>query len=179
MRVIDRRRGLPVALGILYLHAATAQGWDAAGVNFPGHFLLRLDAAGKRVLIDPFDGGRTLDAAELRRLLKRAVGEEAELRPLHMAGMTTRDVLLRLLNNLKGRALKAGDIERSAAVLRRMTLIAPRHALSWAELGWIEWKVGNARRAIAALESYLALDADGKGHRHAAELIQRIKRQLN
>ena len=46
MRVIDRRKGLPVALGILYIHAARAQGWDCAGLNFPGHFLIRLDRHG-------------------------------------------------------------------------------------------------------------------------------------
>src|SRR6267378_807096 len=44
MRVIDRRRGLPVALGILYIHAARAQGWDMVGLSFPGHFLVRLEA---------------------------------------------------------------------------------------------------------------------------------------
>src|SRR6266404_4852370 len=66
MRVIDRRRGLPVALGILYLHAARAQGWRMEGLAFPGHFLIRLEAAGERAIIDPFNGGAIRGAAELR-----------------------------------------------------------------------------------------------------------------
>src|SRR6202042_1555305 len=61
MRVVDRRKGLPVALGILYLHAARAQGWEAVGLGFPGHFLVRLSQGPERVIIDPFHGGRTLD----------------------------------------------------------------------------------------------------------------------
>ncbi|MHA1107563.1 MAG: transglutaminase family protein, partial [Alphaproteobacteria bacterium] len=51
MRVIDRRKGLPVTLGILYLHAARAQGWQAAGLNFPGHFLIRLEQSGERAIL--------------------------------------------------------------------------------------------------------------------------------
>src|SRR3546814_18868046 len=77
MRVIDRRRGLPVALGILYLHGARAQGWPICGLNFPGHFLLRLDLGAERTIIDPFHGGETRDAAALRALLKTMAGEAA------------------------------------------------------------------------------------------------------
>src|ERR1700720_2761801 len=66
MRVIDRRKGLPVALGILYLDAARSQGWDAVGLGFPGHFLVRLSDGGGRLILDPFHGGRVLDAVALR-----------------------------------------------------------------------------------------------------------------
>jgi len=66
MRVIDRRKGLPVAFGILYLSAARAQGWDAVGLGFPGHFLIRLSQGPERIIVDPFHGGRTLDAMALR-----------------------------------------------------------------------------------------------------------------
>ncbi|MCG8648368.1 MAG: transglutaminase-like domain-containing protein, partial [Pirellulales bacterium] len=61
MRVIDRRRGLPVALGILYIAAAQRAGWPAFGLNFPGHFLIRVDGGGGgegRAILDPFNGGR-------------------------------------------------------------------------------------------------------------------------
>src|ERR1700730_8125653 len=72
IRVIDRRKGLPVALGILYIHAARAQGWDMAGLAFPGHFLVRLSDDPGRVIIDPFHGGQVCGAAELAALLKDA-----------------------------------------------------------------------------------------------------------
>src|SRR5919206_1807112 len=70
MRVVDRRKGLPVALGILYLHAARAQGWDSVGLAFPGHFLIRLAVGAERLILDPFHGGQICDAAALRELLK-------------------------------------------------------------------------------------------------------------
>src|SRR5262249_29375802 len=56
MRVVDRRKGLPVALGILYLHGARAQGWDAVGLGFPGHFLIRLSDGADRLTLNPFHG---------------------------------------------------------------------------------------------------------------------------
>src|SRR6266576_5321400 len=94
MRVVDRRKGLPVALGILYLHAARSQGWDAAGLAFPGHFLIRLSDGPERVIIDPFHDGQICGAAELRELLKAATGGESELSPEHYTAASDRDVLL-------------------------------------------------------------------------------------
>ena len=61
MRVIDRRKGLPVALAILYIHAARSRSWSIEGVNFPGHFVLRLHHRGRALIIDPFAGGEDND----------------------------------------------------------------------------------------------------------------------
>ena len=64
MHVLERRRGLPVALGILWLHAGRAYGADISGLAFPSHFLVRLAARGQRSILDVFGGGRVL-AAEI------------------------------------------------------------------------------------------------------------------
>src|SRR6266481_2498207 len=90
MRVVDRRKGLPVALGILYLHAARAQGWDSVGLGFPGHFLVRLAEGAERLIVDPFHGGRVCDAAP-RRELDLLAGQEVELAPEHYAPVADRD----------------------------------------------------------------------------------------
>src|SRR5579885_3652956 len=100
MRVIDRRKGLPVALGILYLHAGRAQGWDMAGLAFPGHFLLRLAGVVSVCILDPFRGGAVLSTPEMRTLLKSVAGEERELSAGCYAPVPARDVLLRLQNNI-------------------------------------------------------------------------------
>src|SRR5947199_10154632 len=99
MRVVDRRKGLPVALGILYLHAARAQGWESLGLAFPGHFLVRLGEGAERLILDPFHGGQVCEAAMLRELLKAMAGQEVELSPEYYAPVADRDVLLRLQNN--------------------------------------------------------------------------------
>ena len=78
IHVIERRRGLPVALGIIWLHAARAVGWAAHGVDFPGHFLLALEGDSGKTLLDVFAGGAPLDTAALLLLLKAVEGQQAE-----------------------------------------------------------------------------------------------------
>src|SRR5215475_12160627 len=82
-RVIERRKGLPVALSILYLHIARAQGWDAEGLAFPAHFLIRVAIDGGRHVLDPFHEGAVRDATDLRRLLRQVLGADAQLQPQH------------------------------------------------------------------------------------------------
>ncbi len=109
IRVIERRRGLPVALGILWLHTARAAGWGGHGVDFPAHFLVALEGDKGQVVLDVFNGGTPLNARDLRVLLKRVEGEDAELRPGLLRPMSVRRVLMRLQNNIMTRRLQAGD----------------------------------------------------------------------
>ena len=179
IRVIDRRKGLPVALGLLYIHAARAQGWDIAGLAFPGHFLVRLSEGRERVIIDPFHDGQICGAAELRDLLKAATGRESELLPDHYAAVSDRDVLLRLQNNLKARLLQEQDIKRALMVLETMLMLAPDLAELWYEAGMLHRHLGNMRAAAAALEQYIVRAADGRARHQAAAVLQQLRTQLN
>jgi len=178
MRVIDRKRGLPVALGILYLHAGRAQGWRMVGLNFPAHFLIRLELPAGRAILDPFAGGRLIGAAELRELAKRLAGADA-LDPRFTEPAADRDVLLRLLNNIKSRALRNDQPERAAEILHRMTLIAPKHGALWGELGLVESARGNLANAIAALTRWRDLAADDRERQRAAAALQQARTRLN
>ena len=179
IRVIDRRKGLPVVLGILYIHAARAQNWATAGLGFPGHFLVRLDDAAERLIIDPFHGGRICAAAELRELLKATVGAESELLPEHYAPVPDRDVLLRLQNNLKARLLQAQRWERALAVIDSMLLLAPDQAELWREAGALQTRLGNLRAALASFEAFIARSPDGAARHQAAALMQQLKSKMN
>ena len=179
MRVVDRRKGLPVALGILYLHAARAQGWDSVGLGFPGHFLIRLSEGPERLILDPFHGGRICDAADLRELLKAMAGQEIELSPEHYAPVSDRDVLLRLQNNLKSRLLQAGRYERALGVVDTMLMLAPDNIELWQEAGLLHARQGNIRAAMNALEEFVARAPDGTGRHQAAAILQQLKAKLN
>jgi regulator of sirC expression with transglutaminase-like and TPR domain len=179
MRVVDRRKGLPVALGILFLHAARAQGWDCVGLGFPGHFLVRLAADAERLILDPFHGGRICDAPVLRDLLKATVGQETELAPEHYAPVADRDVLLRLQNNLKLRLLQAGRHVRALRVVETMLLLAPDLAELWYESGTLHARLGNIRAAMQALEGFILRAPDGMARHQAATVLQQLKSKLN
>jgi len=179
MRVIDRRRGLPVALGILYMHAARAQGWSMVGINFPGHFLLRMESDGDRVILDPFEPARRLEANDLRKLYRRLAGEDAELETRFFDAVGNREILLRLQNNIKSRALRSGDVVRAAGALKSMIRIAPEHINAWYELGLLEAQADNLRAAITALEMFLNKSDHNAAKHHAATLIQELHTKLN
>jgi len=179
IRVIDRRKGLPVALGILYIHAARAQGWDIAGLAFPGHFLVRLSDGPERVIVDPFHGGQVCGAAELRELLKAATGRDSGLLPEHYMAASDRNVLLRLQNNLKARLLQTQNPERAATVVETMLMLAPDLAELWHEAGMLHRHLGNMRSAAAALEQYVVRAPDGMSRHQAAAVLQQLRTQLN
>lgn len=153
--VIDRRRGLPVALGILYCHAARAAGWDAAGLSFPAHFLIRVDGPGGRHILDPFHGGRAMDAGTMRSLL-RHMGAGEDLSAEHHQDVPDRLVLLRLQNNIKLRRLQSNDIEGGLAVLGRMRRLAPDMASLVMEEAAILAEGGAILGAAKAVKGYLA-----------------------
>lgn len=179
MRVIDRQKGLPVALGILYLHCARSQGWKIQGLNFPGHFLLRMDAQDDRRIIDPFHGGKQLSTADLRTMLKAIGGPEAELRPEHYSPVPNRMILKRLQDNIKIRLLRAHQVSEALEVVETMLMFAPSEANLWREAGILHAGQDNLRAAILSLEQYLSLCESPDARREATGLLQQIKSSLN
>jgi regulator of sirC expression with transglutaminase-like and TPR domain len=178
MAVIDRRRGMPVALGILYVHAARAAGFDAAGLNSPRHFLLRIGLRGSEALIDPFNGGAAIEREPLDTPPSMGAGaadEKEALRPQKDV-----EVLLRLENNLKLRALQAGEHGRALEIAKRMVLIAPRHPDLWIDLARLNETAGALGAAQKAYEACLTLARPGVPlHNEAALGLQGLKRRLN
>ena len=179
MRVIDRRKGLPVALGILYLHAGRAQGWRMAGLAFPGHFMVRLEVAGERAILDPFAHGTRHGPGELRAMLKAMAGDSAELDPEHYAPVGNRDVLLRLQNNIKLRRFQAGDMAKAGEAIDSMLALAPGTAALWWERGVLHEREGNLMAAVSAFERFIEV-SDSQAARHrAASLIQALRARIN
>ncbi|HTZ78001.1 MAG TPA: transglutaminase-like domain-containing protein [Stellaceae bacterium] len=178
MRVIDRRKGLPVALGILYLHAGRAQGWRMAGLAFPGHFLVSLDAPDGHAILDPFNGGSTQSAATLRELLKRVGGAERELAPTDYRPVSDREVLLRLQNNLKRRLLENRQAEAALVVIDTMLLFAPDRAELLREHGMVNAALGNLGAARDSLERSIERERDSRLRFATAALLRDLKTRL-
>lgn len=179
MWVMDRRRGLPVSIGILYLAIADRLGWNMVGLNFPGHFVVRLEHRGERVILDPFNDGRELPVHALRDMLKATAGVAAELKPTHYQAVGRRDVLLRLQNNVKLRHIANDDVTRALTILERMRMFAPDEASVWRETGLLEAHAGNFTGAITALETFVHLSDSDKLRHQAALLIQELRGRVH
>jgi regulator of sirC expression with transglutaminase-like and TPR domain len=125
--VLDRRVGIPITLSIIFLEVGWRLGLPLSGVSFPGHFLVRLEVDGEgEQLLDPYHGGTALGAPELEDRLHQAMGPGTELSPDHMAAANKRQVLTRMLNNLRGIYQRLGDRERELSVLEKLTALNPR-----------------------------------------------------
>ncbi len=179
IRVIDRKKGLPVALGILYIHTARTQGWNINGLAFPGHFLLRLAEGGERLVMDPFNEGASRQAHELRDLLKAMSGSDAELRPEHFSQVSDREILLRLQNNIKLRLIQQNDAAGAEAVVGRMLMLAPEQTALWWETGVLNAKAGQMQAAIEAIERFIELEVRPRPRQEAAVFLQKLRDQLN
>ena len=178
-RVIERRRGLPVTLGILYIHVGRALGYRVDGLAFPGHFLVRLEAPGGRAILDPFFGGVQRDAASLRDLLKTVQGQDAELDPAYYEPVPDLDVLNRLQNNIKLRLMQADKKQEAAAVCETMLMYSPQNAGLWREAGLLHADAGNLRAALAALSNFVDLVPESSERRQIAALMRELRLKLN
>ena len=184
MSVIERRRGLPVALGIVYMHVARANGIPADGLLSPGHFLFRLVLKGSEAIVDPFNSGAVLDREQMNApnfgtplLLQES---NAPGQPDPLAPISDCDVLLRLQNNIKTRALRSRETDRAVEITRRMVLIAPRRNYLWLELAHLQESLGALSAARSAYETCLNLSRQGDDIcNEAAFALQSLKRRLN
>jgi regulator of sirC expression with transglutaminase-like and TPR domain len=165
--VLDRRTGIPITLAVLYMEIGRRIELPFEGVSFPGHFLVRLPLRGGTLVLDPFSGGLPQSEDELRERLKRVVPRElaagkaggvpvAEL-PLDpfLEPAGNRQILARVLRNLKGVYREQDKPERMLEVLNRMIIVAPDAAAELRDRGFVYQRLECWRPALQDLAAYL------------------------
>jgi regulator of sirC expression with transglutaminase-like and TPR domain len=163
--VLERRLGIPITLSLVYCELARRAGVRARGVSFPGHFLVRVDAADGEdapvpVIVDPFFGGRLLDEAGLESLLERAPsGRRGQLAD-HLGPASPRTLLVRMLINLKWIHSTRGDFARALLALDRIICLTPDSVAALRERGLLAARLGAAETARADLSRLLELMPD-------------------
>lgn len=189
LRVIERRRGLPVALGILWLHCTRAAGWGAHGIDFPGHFLLALEGdpagkrgripAGKHIVLDVFAGGVAMGVDDLHALLKRIGGSAMEMKPGVLQPMSARRVLLRLQENLRVRRLQADDYAGALDCTTAMLAISPDTASLWREAAVMNERLDRIAEAIKCYSRFLDLVPAGETASQTRATMDGLRARLN
>jgi regulator of sirC expression with transglutaminase-like and TPR domain len=161
--VIDRKTGIPITLAVLYMAVGRRIGLPLEGVSFPGHFLVRLRVRGGVLILDPFTGGAPQSEAELRSRLQRVIPEGAapevsvaEL-PLEqfLEPASNRQILARVLRNLKGIYRETDKPERLLEVLDRMLVVSPDAHGELRDRGFLYQRLECWRAAQADLARYL------------------------
>ena len=176
VRVLDRRRGLPVSLSILYVAAARRAGWRAHALNTPGHVLVSIGPEDTPAIIDPFRRGALVQAEQLAELMTKAAvsGPYAQSA---VEPMSNRMTLVRLLLNQATRAEDAGDTWRACTVYDRMTVVAPEHDAGWWALARLQLVLGEVEAARASLCAMLEISRDPERRRYVAAALHQLSGQ--
>ncbi len=179
IRVIERRKGMPVALALIYIHVGLAQGWQVEALSFPAHVVCRMEKNGARLLFDPFQQCNLLQAADLRNMLKTLISPEAELSTDYYNAASKREVLIRLQNNIKLRQVESEDYEGAIKTIETMRLLDPNEYRLLFDAGVLYARTSQALAAITALESYIDLTPDKEAQYDALALLRQIKDDLH
>lgn len=177
--VIDRRVGIPITLCMVAIEICRAQGWNAEGVNFPGHFLMRLEKDGERVIVDPFQGCKILEAKDLRVILKRVVGDNAELSANYYEPCTNREVLLRLQNNIKFRLIDSEQYDRALNIVETMSWVAPDDYRLCLDRAVLLSRLEQPQGAIDNIKIYLNHITDPQDRAEAEIFLSQLQKQIN
>ncbi|HEX7089320.1 MAG TPA: transglutaminase-like domain-containing protein [Longimicrobiales bacterium] len=174
--VLDRRLGIPITLSVVYLEVGWRLGLPLVGVGFPGHFLVRYEGEAVRLLVDPFEGGRLRFEDQAQELLDRVYGGMVPLQPEFLQPASKRDILVRILTNLKGIYLNARDDRRALAAVERILLLRPGATGEVRDRGMLLARIGRVGEAIADLQRYLNSAPEAPDARRVRELIRELGR---
>ena len=159
--VITRKRGIPISLSVLYMEVARRVGLSLAGVGFPGHFLVKYQAGDIEIIIDVFNKGEILAREDLDQLLLQLYRGEVSYQPDFVAALGKRDILRRMLNNLKLIYLGKGEPLKALSVLDQLLILDPSSTNEIRDRGLLYIKLECYAQALDDLETYLRLAPGG------------------
>jgi regulator of sirC expression with transglutaminase-like and TPR domain len=183
--VLDRKLGIPITLAIVYIEVGRHIGLALHGVSFPGHFLVKCPARDGVIVLDPYAGGASLSLEDLQqrlRALRGGAAPPADLAQRMLAAAGKKDILARMLRNLKGIYLQRRDFSRALVAADRVITLEPRAADEYRDRAGIFLELECFRAALADFRNYLMLKPGAEDaaavHRRVVEL-QQIAARLN
>ena len=177
-QVMERRLGVPLTLSIIFMELGWRVGIPFEGVGFPGHFLVRLTGEPRDLVLDPFNHGRTMHEEDCRRLLDEVTGGRLEFDGRLLASVTKRDIITRLLMNLKGAYLRANQDEGALAAVERLLLIHPEDLDEVRDRGLLLYRLQRFGAALDALSAYLAARPDAADRDNIAQHVISLRQLL-
>ena len=183
--VLDRRTGIPITLALVYMEVARRAGIVLEGVNFPGHFLLRLRqwtpgrAPGTELIVDPFNGGAILSMLDCRRLLRKQGQHLATVEPLPLVGASKLQILIRMLVNLKRIYVMMRSFPQGLEVTELLLALNPSAMAELRDRGFLAYHLKDFSAALRDLEAYLRYVSRGEDERRKnkehAEILEHVK----
>jgi regulator of sirC expression with transglutaminase-like and TPR domain len=159
--VLSRRLGIPITLSLVYMEVARRVSFPLFGVGMPGHFLVKhYDPEGRQVLIDPYNRGRILTPADCQRHLDKIYAGQLPLAAEMLMPVNRRQMLTRILNNLKSIYLAARNFRKALPMVDMILAIYPRSPEDVKQRASLRYSLGQLRGAVDDLETYLKMSPD-------------------
>jgi regulator of sirC expression with transglutaminase-like and TPR domain len=176
--VIERRLGIPISLSIVYCEIGRRAGLRPEPVGFPGHFLVKHELGpGDTLVVDPFEAGRVLTPADLEKLLEARFGLEIPYGRELLRAAEPREVLARVLRNLKQIYLRQGETERAFRTVDQILILEPQAREERRDRGLLAAKLGRIDRALCDLVSYTQALPDNLERRKIRGEIDELRRK--
>jgi regulator of sirC expression with transglutaminase-like and TPR domain len=187
--VLDRRTGIPITLSLVYMEVARRAGLEVDGVNFPGHFLVRLPEGGtgsrRGIIIDPFHAGAVLSEHDCRRMLQRHVGADVAFDRELLAPATHAEIVVRMLLNLKRIYVHMRSFPQARDVTELLLTLSPSALSELRDRGLLAYHLNDLAGALRDLQAYLHLSSMGevddetrKEHKQLWEHVKTLRRRV-
>ncbi|OGA46132.1 MAG: hypothetical protein A3G24_26250 [Betaproteobacteria bacterium RIFCSPLOWO2_12_FULL_62_13] len=183
--VLDRKVGIPITLSVVYIEVGRRVGLPLHGVSFPGHFLVKCTVRDGAIVLDPYAKGVSLGLDDLVQRLKAwrdGLDPDPDMVKNVLAAASNKDILVRMLRNLKGIYLHQRALTKALAAVDRIIALAPRAAEEYRDRGAIYHDLECFRAALADFRRYLSLkprapDAEAIGEKVGE--LQQVAARLN
>jgi regulator of sirC expression with transglutaminase-like and TPR domain len=177
--VLDRCLGIPITLALIYMEVGRRLGFPLFGVGMPGHFLLKnYDIDGSETLIDCFNDGDILSAQDCQRRLDEIYSGQMTLRPEFLFAVSRRQMLTRILNNLKTVYMTARNFKKVLPLVDLVLVIYPRSPEDVKQRALLRYSLGQAKAAAEDLEEYLKMSPEASDSDEIRQTALSIRRML-
>jgi regulator of sirC expression with transglutaminase-like and TPR domain len=174
--VLERRTGIPITLSTVYLEVARRLSFPIAGVGLPGHFIVKYAGRGQELFLDPFNRGEILTRSDCARRMAEIFGDSQPFSEQMLSSVTPRQILLRMLNNLKAIYLRAQAFDKGLSMVEMMLLIEPGDLDQYRDRGVLHVQLRQFGAAARDFEHYLKGRRDAKDREQVEEHLKELRR---
>ncbi len=172
--VLDRRKGIPLSLSLVYMEVARRAGFDVQGVGLPGHFIVKHPHPTDEIFVDPFNGGTVLSPEDCAAKVEQIYSGGVTFQPFMLGAVTRRQILSRAIHNLKTIYLAGRHHDRALVMVELLLVLAPWDLDEIRDRGMLRYHLGDLAGAVADLETYLDYSREAGD----AETVKRNVRAL-
>ena len=176
--VLDRKLGIPITLSVLTMEVGRRVGIDVHGVSLPGHFIVSAQFGARRIFLDPFNRGAVLTPAQAEEVASRAVGRPVKLAEEHWAPCGKRQILVRMLRNLKGIYARREDWSRALAVVDRLLVLDADSPVHLRDRGSVLVHLRRLHEGAEAWDRYLRRFPNAQDADTFREQLRKVRQKL-